>query len=99
MARLGALSTASVSTPISLSFCPALLSEDKRQAVNFHGSHGLSVTRTHTQGWIGLFWPLQRMFSRQTEYERIPYFSCVSGTRGVLAAEEEAGVFGFLAEN
>lgn len=48
MARLGALSAASVSTPISLSFCPVLLSEDKRQAVNFHGSHGLSVTHTHT---------------------------------------------------
>lgn len=48
MARLEAHSTASVSTPISLSFCPALLSEDKRQAVNFLGSHRLSVTHTHS---------------------------------------------------
>lgn len=73
VARLGALSAASVSTPISLSFCPALLSEDKRQAVNFHGSHGLSVTLTHS--WMDwAFWPLQRMFSGQNEYERIPYF-------------------------
>lgn len=50
MARLGALSVASVSTPISLSFCPALLSEDKRQAVNFHGSHGLAFAHTLMDG-------------------------------------------------
>lgn len=50
VARLGALSAASVSTPISLSFCPVLLSEDKRQAVNIHWSHGLSVTHTVMDG-------------------------------------------------
>lgn len=59
MARLGALSAASVSTPISLSFCPALLSEDKRKAENFQSSHGLSVTHTHSWAdWA--FWPLQK---------------------------------------
>lgn len=51
MSRLGALSTASVGTPILLLFFPELLSEDKWQAVNFLSSHGLSVT--HTQSWKG----------------------------------------------
>lgn len=77
---------------------PRLLSEDKWQAVNFHWSHGLSVTHT-THGWIGLFGLLKRMFLRQTEYEPIPYFWCVSRTYDVHPAEEEKGVFGFLAEN
>lgn len=64
MARLGALSAASVSTPISLSFCPALLSEDKRQAENFQSSHGLSVTHTHSWAdWA--FWPLQKVFKAE----------------------------------
>lgn len=72
MPRLGALSAAPVSTPISLSFCPALLSEDKRQAENFQSSHGLSVT--NTDSWVDwAFWPpSKRMFSRPSECERIP---------------------------
>lgn len=81
MARLGALSAASVSTPISLSFYPAPLSEDKRQAVNFHGSHGLSVTHTHTHSWFGLgfFGPFKECFQGGVN------------TSGFLACDARAG--------
>jgi len=58
--RLGVHSAASETTPISLSFCPALLSEDKRQAENSQSPHGHSVTTTHTLGWIWAFWPLSK---------------------------------------